>query len=374
MGAFTLGMPLRVGAAAVSWGRARLPAAMQSASSTLRNQIHVLSFAEGFFQSSVLFALLKLNVFERIGSERRSVGELAEDIGARPDTLARLLNAGVVLNLLETEDGSTYCVGREFAAVLLPAAGEHYLGNWIRNLDYFRSALEKLDQATLKSGPVVDASAHLGADEDQTREFTLAMHNYAALRGKELAQFLDTSAAETLLDLGCGPGTYAFHLGVRNPALRLHLLDLPGVLEVAKDVQTRFDLRNEVHYLPQDALRDEIPGRYDLILVSNTLHMLGERESRELIRRLHGSVSEGGSLVIQAQFLRDDRLGGRWPVLLDLIQLCITTEGRNHTVAETKAWLAEAGFSNIEFAPMTLLNTNSFLRAYKASGSRPPTY
>lgn len=85
-------------------------------------------------------------------------------------------------------------------------------------------------------------------------------------------------------------------------------------------------------------------------------------------------MSEGGSLVIQAQFLRDDRLGGRWPVLLDLIQLCITTEGRNHTVAETKAWLAEAGFSNIEFAPMTLLNTNSFLRAYKASGSRPPTY
>lgn len=346
---------------------------MQNDSGKLRDQIQVLSVAEGFFQSSVLFALLKLNVFERIGPESRSVGELAQDIGTRPDTLARLLNAAVVFRLLESDDGSTYRVAPEVASVLLPDAGEDYLGNWIRNLDYFRSALEKLDQATLESGPVVDASAHLGADEGQTREFTLAMHNYAALRGKELAQFLDTSAADTLLDLGCGPGTYAFHLGAENPAVRLYLLDLPGVLEVAKEVQTRFDLQNEVHYLPLDALRDDIPGQYDLILVSNTLHMLGERQSRELIRRLHGSVSDGGSLVIQAQFLRDDRLGGRWPVLLDLIQLCITTEGRNHTVAETKAWLEEPGFSDIEYVPMTLLNTNSFLRAHKASGSKPPT-
>jgi SAM-dependent methyltransferase len=186
------------------------------------------------------------------------------------------------------------------------------------------------------------------------------------LRGKELARFLDTSGCSSLLDLGCGPGTYAFHLGANNPALRLYLLDLPGVLEVAAEVQKRFGLPNETHFLPLDALKDEIPGSYDLVLVSNTLHMLGERESRKLIRRLHGSVNDGGSLVIQAQFLRDDKMGDRWPVLLDLIQLCITAEGRNHSAAETKTWLEEAGFANIEFSAMTLFNTNSFLRGYKA--------
>lgn len=331
---------------------------MEDDAARLRDQIRVLSIAEGFFQSSVLFALLRLNAFELIGAQGKTRHELAEEIGTRPDTLGRLLNAGVVFKLLESEDGATYRVASEVATILLPTAGERYLGNWIRNLDYFRLALENLDEATLKSGPVVDTTAHLGSDQDQTREFTMAMHNYAALRGKELARFLDTPATDTLLDLECGPGTYAFHLGVQNPALRLYLLDLPGVLEVAKEVQSRFELRNEVVYLPLDALRNEIPGSYDLILVSNTLHMLGEHESRKLIQRLYGSIYDGGSLVIQAQFLRDDGLGERWPVLLDLIQLCITTEGRNHSVAETRAWLEEAGFSNIEFCPMTLLNTN----------------
>jgi len=120
------------------------------------------------------------------------------------------------------------------------------------------------------------------------------------------------------------------------------------------------------HYLPLDALNDDIPGTYDIILVSNMLHGLGEHASRELIRRLFSSVNPGGSLVIQAQYLRDDRLGGRWPVFLDLIQMCVTENGRNHAPAETKRWLEEAGFKNVQFCGMTLLNTNSYLRGYKA--------
>lgn len=54
-----------------------------------------------------------------------------------------------------------------------------------------------------------------------------------------------------------------------------------------------------------------------------------------------------------------------WPVFLDLIQLCITEKGRNHSVAETKLWMQEAGFTRVEHIPMTLLNTNSLLRGYR---------
>lgn len=332
-----------------------------------RNQIRVLETAEGFFHSSVLFALLKLDIFGRLEGGTDRLDALADELGARPETLARLLNAAVALGMLESGDGCTYRASPTFRSVLSPSADDHYLGNWILNLDYFREALAELDQAVLRSAPTVDPSGHLGTDAEHTREFTLAMHNYASLRGKELARFLDTTGARSLLDLGCGPGTYAFSLGERNPELALHLLDLPGVLEVARrDVRSRYELRNEVRYHPQDALTEEIEGTYDIVLVSNTLHMLGEEGSRELLKRLHRTVAPGGSLVIQAQYLDDDRMGGRWPVLLDLVQLCITPAGRNHSVGETRTWMEEAGFERIEFTPMTLLNTNSFLQGWKA--------
>jgi SAM-dependent methyltransferase len=330
-----------------------------------RNQIEVLSIAEGFLQSSVLFALLKLRVFEYIDKGSRTLEELATDSQAQPETLSRLLNAGVVLKLLESKDGFNFNVAPKFRSILSPSAGEDYLGDWISTLDYFRAPLLKLDEAILNSKPTIDPSTHQWGDREHTRNFTLAMHNYASLRGKELADFLSTEGCKSLLDLGCGPGTYAFHLGMRNPNMELYLLDHPFVLETAEEVRARYSLKNKVHYLPLDALKDDVPGLYDVILVSNTLHGLGENASRALIKRLYHSINPGGSLVVQAQYLRDDRLGGRWPVFLDLMMLCVTAEGRNHSPEETRLWLEEAGFEDIEFCRMTLLNTNSFLRGYK---------
>lgn len=331
-----------------------------------KRQIEVLSVAEGFFQSSIMFALLRLKIFEHIDGGTNTLNGLAAELNARPETLSRLLNAGVVLKLLQSKDGLTFSVAPACRMVLSPSSAEHYLGDWIRSLDYFYDPLSRLDEAILNSAPTVTPYEHIGGDKESTRSFALSMHNYASLRGKELADFLHTGGCQSLLDLGCGPGTYAFHLGERNPEMKLYLADHPFVLDTAREIHGRYCLKNEVHYLPLDALRDRIPGSYDMILVSNMLHGLGGDASRQLISRLYNSVNTGGSLVIQAQFLRDDRLGGRWPIFLDLIQLCVTENGRNHAPAETRQWLADAGFKNIEFCEMTLFNTNSYLRGYKA--------
>jgi SAM-dependent methyltransferase len=328
------------------------------------SRIHVLSIAEGFFQSSVLYAMLKLNIFEIIGEGSKLLKDIAEEIKACPDTLARLLNAGVNLDLLESKDGDSYRVSDKSRPILLPLCGDSYLGNFIRNMDYFRLGLSMLDEAVLKSGPTIDPSSILGNDPAHTREFTLAMHNNASFRGKELANFLDTADCKTLLDIGCGPGTYSFYIGTKNPDLSIYLSDLPETLEIAEEVEKKFSLKNDIHYLPWRA-GDSVEGQYDIILVSNTLHMLGENASRDLIKNLYKSISPGGSLVIQAQFLQDNRMGNRWPVYMDLIQLCVTSEGRNHTVEETMEWLKDAGFEQIKYNPMSILNTNSFLRAYK---------
>ena len=329
----------------------------------IQSQIDLLKLAEGFFESRILFSLEKLGVFETLGRETKSLQELSKALDGRPDTLARLLNAGVVLKLLEPDGGDGYRIHPRWTEVLLPDAGESYLGNWVRFLDYLSRSMGKLEEAALNGGPVID----LLRDKQQQdiREFTLAMHNYAALRGQELTHFLDTGGCKTLLDLGCGPGTYAFALGRHNPALELYLLDLPEILEVTREVQSRYELSNRIDYLPIDVTRQEIPGTYDIVLLSNTLHMLGEQVSRDVLSRLFGSVKPGGSLVVQAQYIDDDRQGGRWPVFLDLVQLCITPAGRNHGLTETREWMEQAGFTNVQHSPMSILNTNGFLRGYR---------
>jgi len=206
------------------------------------NQIKILSMAEGFIPSCVLFALLKLKVFHRIGKGRNSLNELATDLDVQPETLSRLLNAGVVLKLLESNDGVNYSIAPVYQASLSPSGGEYYIGDLISSFDFFQTALLKLDEAVLNSKPTIDPLSHVGGDKGITSDFILGFHNYASLLGKELAHFVNTADCKSLLDLGCGPGTYAFHLGMRNPSLELYLLDRHEVLEIAKEVQNKYSL------------------------------------------------------------------------------------------------------------------------------------
>ena len=332
----------------------------------IADQIQVLSIAEGFYQSSVLFALLRLDLFKRIGESGQSLHDLASEVGAQEETLRRLLNAGVMIKLLETEDGEFYRLAPVSRSVLLPSSeNESFLGHWLELLDEFMDASSRLDQAVLENKPTKNPSSFFGGDESQTRKYTLAMHGYAALRGKELAHFLDTCRCSSMLDVGCGPGTFAFHLGLRNPKMRICLADFPQVLRTAKEVQTQYALENEITYIPFDAERDEIPGSYDLILASNVLQCFDASRRARLLDRIYEALNPNGSLVVQAQFLQEDHLGGRWAVYVDLNLLCSTVDGRNHTVEETKAWLLDAGFVDIQHCPMSIYGTTSFVRAFK---------
>ena len=110
----------------------------------LRDRLAVLGIADSFFQSSVLFALARLRIFELIGESDKPLHELASQLDARPETLARLLNAGVVLNLLESQDGAIYRVAPLARSVLLPSAGQACLNDWIRTLSYFSAAMSDL--------------------------------------------------------------------------------------------------------------------------------------------------------------------------------------------------------------------------------------
>jgi SAM-dependent methyltransferase len=329
---------------------------------TIRRQAELLAKAEGYLEASVLFALVELDVFRKIGTGTSGAAELAAGLGAPPERLLRLLRAGVVVGLLVTEDGARFGVAPTYAELLADDQSEVYLGNWLKFLEWLQPAFCNLAES------VATGKAMMRLREetpDTVREYTMAMHNYAIFRGRELARYLDTRGCKSLLDLGCGPGTYAYHLGLANPELELTLLDVPEVLEHTRRLRDRYPLKNQVHYLGIDAAVTEIPGTYDLVLVSNVLHGLGEVASRELLRRVHANVALGGSLIVQAQFLGDERLGPRWPVLLDLIQLVRSEHGRNHTVEETRAWLEEAGFVDVAACRMSPVNTNSYVRGWR---------
>src|SRR5262249_40609709 len=103
-----------------------------NASETRRDQIRVLTVAEGFFQSCILFGCVKLGVFDLIAQGKNSSDQIAAALRTNPETVARLLNAAVVLKLLNSADGTSYYLSDLTASVLVSSAGESYLGDWVK--------------------------------------------------------------------------------------------------------------------------------------------------------------------------------------------------------------------------------------------------
>ena len=107
-------------------------------------------------------------------------------------------------------------------------------------------------------------------------------------------------------------------------------------------------------------------GIGELEALARDTHKFESRYLDRLIGRLFEVVAPGGSLIVQAQYLDVEGKSNRWPALLDLAMLCTTHGGRNHSVAETRRWMEEAGFRDVELTPLSMFNTNSFL-----TGLRP---
>lgn len=331
-----------------------------SSRADIQKQVAVLQIAERFFDSAVLFALCQTDVFKLLADGPKTLDDIHASTGGSEETLRAVLDAAVALELL-SRDGGRYSASDMFLDCLGREGSPAYLAEWIAFLHSMSIPLLQLGDAVRTSSIPGASIAELGSDNVAAKTMTVAMDAYARSRGIEIASRLDFSGTRRLLDIGCGPGTYSLAIVDRYPGVRATLLDLPGPIAEARRIVAARNMTGRVDFVAADA-RDYVPDQpFDAILISNTLHMIGEAGSVALIRRCHGMLSPGGRLIIQAQYLNDDRTSPRWPTLVNLCQRVITRHGRNHAIGETKSWLEQAGFQNVRYVRFSLWNAMSCL-------------
>jgi SAM-dependent methyltransferase len=334
----------------------------------IQKQVALLAIAERFFDSITLFALFEAGVFRVLSLGPKTLQEIQQHTGGNEETLRATLDAAVALKILSMQDGryaasesSLDCLGREDS----PA----YLGEWVTFLHALAGPLLQLGDA-IRTGSVPGALFEdMSGNNIPAKRMTAAMDSYARSRGIEIADRLDFSQSRRLLDLGCGPGTYSMAIVERNPGLHATLLDLPGPIAEARRLAASRKMTDRLEFVAIDA-RNYVPDNpFDTILVSNTLHMIGPVGSLELLRRCYQMLTPGGRLIVQAQYLNDDRVSPRWPTLLNLIQRVATPQGRNHAISETREWMQEAGFQNVKYARFSLWNVCSCLIAERPAAA-----
>jgi ubiquinone/menaquinone biosynthesis C-methylase UbiE len=334
----------------------------------VKKQVSVLQIAERFFDSVVLFALFETGVLKAMSGGAQSLAALHAHVGGNLDSLRAALDAAVALKILSIRDGR-YAADEAILDCLAREDSPAYLGEWITFLHALAMPLLKLAEVIQTGRPIGAFIEGMGGDSAPARTMTKAMDAYARTRGIEMLDHLDFSTTKRLLDLGCGPGTYSLAIVERHPHVHATLLDLPEPIAQARRLAAKRPAAGQVEFVAADARAYTPSELFDTILISNTLHLIGPVESPQLLKRCYGMLSPGGQIIVQAQYLNDDRTTPRWPTLLNLTQRVASEHGRNHAITETTEWLQQAGFRNVRHVRFSVWNVNSCLVADRPSDS-----
>ena len=321
-----------------------------------------------YWRSGVLFAALRLGVFDALADRPLSADGVAARCGAAREHMTRLLNACVALQLLELGDGE-YRNGR-LADRFLVAGGEHYLGGWVKFMAEFYGAWGRLDEAIRAGGPVQDGVARLLAGDDYTRHMMLATHEYAMGTGRALMNRVDLAGRRRLLDVGGGAGSYSILLSQNHPDLEAVVFDLPAVVDITRETVARYGLSDRITARAGNYHDDDLGTGFDAVLLSNMLHQEDPETCQRLLRKAASALVDGGTLIVQLAFLNPDRVGPPWAVLLSLQVLLTYQGGRTYTTDDIVAMLPNAGFDGAEVRRGSLVAAESLILATKTGGRK----
>ena len=290
----------------------------------------------------IILSAIELNIFSVMGQKQWTIPSLAKTLVVSErglDILCRnLASAGLLI-----KHGSRYQSGK-LGQSLLNETSPHYRGAYLDLMKRQWNDWTQLTQSIRTGKPVDDKEPET---PEYRRAFSWAMHERSLEAARQVALQLNLKSARTLLDLGGGPGTFALAFLAKNPQLQATIMDRPAALEIAKEIAGPLKHGSRLSYHPGDFFEQRIPGKYDVIWLSNVIHMYSSNENKSLLQKLRSVLNPNGQIFIQDTFLLDKE--GLYPAetnLFGVTMLLFTETGNTYSTKEVHDWLSSAKYHN----------------------------
>lgn len=101
-----------------------------------------------------------------------------------------------------------------------------------------------------------------------------------------------------VLDIGGNSGELVLQICRRHSALHGTVLDLPVVCRIGREHVHGEPEADRIAFHEADALRDDLPQGFDLVVFKSTLHDWPDAEARTLLDKAEAALVPGGTLLI----------------------------------------------------------------------------
>ena len=317
------------------------------------NPADLLQLSGGYWGTCALHAGVKLDLFSPLVEQALTAEELARIATTDVRGVTMLLNALAALGLLE-KSGDRFSATPSSARYLSRTAPD-YLGHIMMHHHHLMAGWAHLDEAVQSGGPIRQRVSH-GDDEAQRESFLMGMFNLAMLSAPKVVPAIDLGGRRRLLDLGGGPGTYAIHFCLHNPALTATIYDLPPTRRFAEQTVARFGLSDRITFEAGDFDVDVVGSGFDMVWLSHILHGEGPEGCAAIVRKSVNALEPGGMILLQEFILDDTMAAPLFPALFSMNMLLGTPDGRSYSERQLTEMLVLAGVRDIRRLDVDLPN------------------
>ena len=292
----------------------------------------------GLWRTQTIHAAVELGVFELLPASAEEVERLAQ---LHTSVGERLMRALLELELVVRDETGVYHPTERGSflkcshPLSLADAARHWgresYQAWtgvIRSLRSGESAFERLYGANLFDW-MQDRPTDL-------QTYHSAMSTYARHDYQGLADSVDFSAHDSILDAGGGAGELTFALLRSCPGLVATVMDRKEVVDTA---EVPVDLEGRCRFVAGD-LFGEWPAKPDAVILARVLHDWPDRDAQRILGRAREAMSKDSMLYVVEMVLDEETGDGG---LLDLNML-VMTQGAERTEEQFGNLLTQAGF------------------------------
>jgi hypothetical protein len=319
----------------------------------------------GRWKSQILYAGVKLGIFDNVNSVPRSAEDIARGLSLDPALSYRLLRALGSMGLLSqdshnqfslTSMGQLLCRNNPLTLrgiVLLEEGPEHY-AVWKHLSEMVRDGRQ--DGFVREFGQrIFDYAA---GHPSYAEVFNQAMSSYSAIQTRLVLEALegyDFSKINHICDIGGGHGHLVCNLLLRYPHLRGTVLEMEQVIQDktllwANKMEIAADRCN---YVSGDMF-NEVP-RSDAYIMKMILHDWDDKECLKILSSIQRASAAGTRLFVVEHIVPGPEVP-HFSKLFDIHMLCALS-GKERTEEEYVALLKQSGFKHIHthFPPSKIM-------------------
>jgi SAM-dependent methyltransferase len=178
------------------------------------------------------------------------------------------------------------------------------------------------------------------ASPERAREFTRMLLEVHHKLAQQVANLVDLSGVERLMDLGGNSGVISMALLRKYPKLTSTIVDIKNVCIAGQEIVREEGFSERISYYPAEFYKDEFPYGFDLVLQCDVALY-----DVELLEKLYRSLKPGGRLIYVDHFSPAENLSPVTRLEWSFLDSLHDANFGFPTLAEVKSRLTQVGFA-----------------------------